>query len=300
MKPTDESQDTGIKVTNPDKDTKITAKDEDGQNIPVEIDKDGKIVVTPGKNVDGPITVTVTDPDLPGGSKTFEVPVEGHKKGQDDNNSDKTDATKVPANGQETTVNGKVKNPDGTTGEVVDKNGNKIPGAEVKIEDDGTVKVTIPTGTEPGDATVVIKDKDGNKVGELPIIITKPTETASSSIDGLTQDEANKCVGASAASAIPLLLLTPIALGLAMDNQQVKDLTAGFGKQLEDINTGIQKTLGIYNPELAAQFKVQVAPHLQNLALAAGFVASIALLAGVAADQCVPGGGSSDNTSAQK
>ena len=195
-------------------------------------------------------------------------------------------------------MNGKVKNPDGATGEVVDKNGNKIPGAEVKIEDDGTVKVTIPEGTKTGPAKVVITDKDGNKT-ELPITITKPGD-ASSSIDGLTQDEANKCVGASAASAIPLLLLTPIALGLAMDNQQVKDLTAGFGQQMEDINTGIQKTLGIYNPELAQQFKVQVAPHLQNLVLAAGFVASIALLAGVAANQCVPGGGSSDNTTAQK
>lgn len=85
-----------------------------------------------------------------------------------------------------------------------------------------------------------------------------------------------------------------------MDNQQVKDLTAGFGKQLEDINTGIQKTLGIYNPELATQFKLQVAPQLQNLALAAGFIASIALLAGVVATQCVPGGGSSNSSTANK
>lgn|GEM_PF-1887609 len=110
------------------------------------------------------------------------------------------------------------------------------------------------------------------------------------------------CVGASADSAIPLLLLTPIALGLAMDNPQVKDLTAGFGKTLEDINTGIQKTLGIYNPALAQQFKVQVAPHLQNLVLAAGFIASIGLLAGVAASQCtVPteGGLSSDKNADQ-
>ena len=110
------------------------------------------------------------------------------------------------------------------------------------------------------------------------------------------------CVGASAASAIPLLLLTPIALGLAMDNPQVKGLTAGFGKTLEDINTGIQKTLGIYNPALAQQFKVQVAPHLQNIALAAGFIASIGLLAGVAASQCtVPteGGLSSDKNADQ-
>ena len=187
---------------------------------------------------------------------------------------------------------------EGVTGTLVDKDGKAVPGAKVTIDKDGTVKVTVPEGTKPGSYNVEVKKGD-KKIGDLPITITKPG-TSEGSIPGLTEDQANKCVGASAASAIPLLLLTPIALGLAMDNQQVKDLTAGFGKQLEDINTGIQKTLGIYNPELAQQFKVQVAPHLQNLALAAGFVASIALLAGVAADQCVPGGGSSDNTSSQK
>ena len=163
----------------------------------------------------------------------------------------------------------------------------------------GEITVTVPDGTKPGKYVVEITDKDGNKIGELPItVVDKGTDEGS--IPGLTEEQARVCVGASAASAVPLLLLTPIALGLAMDNQQVKDLTAGFGKQLEDINTGIQKTLGIYNPELAQQFKVQVAPHLQNLVLAAGFVASIALLAGVAATKCVPGGGSSDNTSSQK
>ncbi|WP_198530277.1 MULTISPECIES: hypothetical protein, partial [unclassified Corynebacterium] len=65
--PTDEEQDTGIKVTNPDKDTKVSAKDEDKNDVPVKIDEDGKVIVTPGKKVDGPITVTIEDPDLPGG-----------------------------------------------------------------------------------------------------------------------------------------------------------------------------------------------------------------------------------------
>ncbi|MCI6207267.1 MAG: hypothetical protein SPK00_05205 [Corynebacterium glucuronolyticum] len=295
VNPTDEDQDTGLKVENKTDKTTAVATDEDGKKIPVTIGKDGTITVTPGKDVDGPITVTINDPSL---DKPIvkEVPVTGHKKGVDDNNSGK--ATEVPADGKGKEIDGKVENPDGATGVVVDENGKEISGSDVKIDEEGNVTVTIPSGTEPGKGKVIITGKDGNKT-ELPIIITKPVD-ASSSIDGLTEDQANKCVGASAASAIPLLLLTPIALGLAMDNQQVKDLTAGFGKQLEDINTGIQKTLGIYNPQLAQQFKVQVAPHLQNLALAAGFIASIALLAGVAATQCVPGGGSSDNTTAQK
>ena len=85
--PTDEKQDTGINVENKDDDTKISAKDEDGKDIPVIIDKDGKVIVTPGKDVDGPITVTITDPDLPDGKKVITVPVNGHEAGRDDNGS---------------------------------------------------------------------------------------------------------------------------------------------------------------------------------------------------------------------
>ena len=87
MKPTDEKQDTGVKVNNPTDDTTVTAKDEDGNKVPAEIDENGNIVVTPGENVDGPITVVVEDPSLDKPVEV-EVEVEGHKKGQDDNGSD--------------------------------------------------------------------------------------------------------------------------------------------------------------------------------------------------------------------
>ncbi|WP_198531032.1 hypothetical protein, partial [Corynebacterium sp. HMSC059E07] len=64
VKPSDEKQDTGVKVTNPGEDTKVSATDEDGNKVPAEIDENGNVVVTPGKKVDGPITVVVEDPDL--------------------------------------------------------------------------------------------------------------------------------------------------------------------------------------------------------------------------------------------
>ena len=86
--PTNEPQNTGIVVTNSDDDTKVSAKDEDGKDIPASIDENGNVSVTPGKDVDGPITVTITDSGLPG-KKVIEVPVNGHEKGRDDNRSDK-------------------------------------------------------------------------------------------------------------------------------------------------------------------------------------------------------------------
>lgn len=54
------------------------------------IDNEGKVQVVPGTDVDGPIKVTITDPDLvtpenPEGEDTITVPVEGHTAGQDDN-----------------------------------------------------------------------------------------------------------------------------------------------------------------------------------------------------------------------
>ena len=45
------------------------------------------MIVTPGKDVDGPITVTIKDSDLPFGRKVIEVPVVGHRANRDDNGS---------------------------------------------------------------------------------------------------------------------------------------------------------------------------------------------------------------------
>ena len=84
--PTDEKQGTGISVENPDKDTKVTAKDEDGKDVPVTINPNtGEVQVTPGTNVDGPIVVTIEDPDLPGGKTTIIIDVVGHSMLRDDN-----------------------------------------------------------------------------------------------------------------------------------------------------------------------------------------------------------------------
>ncbi|MDU2294104.1 MAG: S-layer homology domain-containing protein, partial [Peptococcus niger] len=179
--PTDEKQGTGVKVTNKDDDTKISAKDEDDNKVPVEINETtGEIEVTPGTKVDGPITVTVEDPDLDGGKKDITIDVNGHKAGQDDNNNGTPDpdATAVddsnvkpvnPTNDpQDTGI--VVTNPGtDTTVSATDEDGKNIP---AEIDENGNVIVTPGTNVD-GPITVTIKDSDlpnnGEAVIEVPV-----------------------------------------------------------------------------------------------------------------------------------
>ena len=143
--------------------------DEDGKEIPAKIDEDGNVVVTPGEDVDGPITVTVTDPNLPNGAVEAEVPVDGHSKNADDNGSHAASVTTpdVPADGNAHVV-GRVDNPDkdgGYTGKLVDRSGKEIEGGVVEIDPEtGEIKVTVPAGTDPREAFVAVRDKDGKRV----------------------------------------------------------------------------------------------------------------------------------------
>ncbi|MBS5988958.1 Rib/alpha-like domain-containing protein [Anaerococcus hydrogenalis] len=161
--PKDEKQSTGVRVVNPNKDgsTKISAKDEDGKNIPVEIDKEsGEIFVKPGQDVDGPITVTVEDEDFDGGKKDIEISVNGHKKDRDDNKKiEKTDAEKSPAQDPEKT---RVKDKTNLSQEEKDKVKEKVkeknPKAkEIEVGSNGDTTITYPDGSKnkiPGEKTV--------------------------------------------------------------------------------------------------------------------------------------------------
>ena len=111
-----------------------------------------------------------------------------------------TSTDEVPANNEPKKLDDKVKNPtEGMTGEVIGKDGKPIDGAKVEVDPKtGEITVTVPEGTDPQDATVVVKDKDGNKVGEIDIKIIDPKNTdpgkpsdgkKDSDNDGLTDDE---------------------------------------------------------------------------------------------------------------
>ena len=221
VKPTDDKQDTGIKVENPDDDTKVTAKDEDGKDVPVEIDKDGNVIVTPGKNVDGPITVTIEAPDLPGGKVEIEVPVVGHEKGKDDNISDKDD-NKTIADKTNPTVPSKteVKDKNNLTDEEKDKvkkaiedaNKDKFPqGTKVEIGKDGTAKITYPDGSVD-----IIKGND--------LVIQKANAGASGSINRVNSSNTGKNVKTGVGSSATILATLAAAVsGLFASKKRKND-----------------------------------------------------------------------------
>ncbi|MHA6646984.1 Rib/alpha-like domain-containing protein [Aerococcus urinae] len=167
--PTDNQQSTGIVIVNPDADTKVTAKDEDGNEVPVEVVTDGRfgdIKVTPGTDVDGPITVIIEDPELPGGNQEVTVPVNGHETGQDDNKPEQ-DTSKTEVGGAVKPVYPSdekqgtgiiITNPDESTiVTATDEDGKEVP-ARINPET-GEIEVTPGTDVD-GPIKVVIEDED--------------------------------------------------------------------------------------------------------------------------------------------
>ena len=185
VNPTDEKQGTGIKVINPDRDTKVTAKDEDGKDVPAVINPTtGEIEVKPGTDVDGPITVTVSDPDIPGGKKDVEVPVSGHTKGQDDNNNGKPGNTSVDDSNvkpvdptDEKQGTGIIVNkPDGDTDVTAkDEDGKDVPAVinpttgEIEVKPgtnvDGPIIVTVTDPDLPGGKKDITVPVNGHEAG---------------------------------------------------------------------------------------------------------------------------------------
>lgn len=155
--PTGVEQDSGFDLSGvkPDE-TVVSAVDANDVVVPVRVDEDGNVLVTPGLDAVGPITVTVTDPDLDA-PLTAEVPVS-------------TDEDEQP--GYEGPTIGGISDtlrPDGTeqdsglqlddaSGDTVvraeDALGNEIP---VRVDEDGNIQLT-PGLDAVGPITVIIED----------------------------------------------------------------------------------------------------------------------------------------------
>ena len=310
VKPTDEQQGTGIKVENPGG-TTVVATDEDGKNIPVVIGKDGEVFVTPGTGVDGPITVTIVDPDLPGGSVTVTVPVEGHTEGVDDNSSepnngegssktsvDSSDVKDVQPTGKEQDTNITVINPGGTSVVAKDKDGNDVP---ARIDKDGKVWVTPGEGVN-GPITVTIIDSDlpdGKVTVEVPVEGRENPAPKPDSSSSLSDAERGRCVATAVGLGLPLLALIPIGLATQVAIPGISPVVQDVSKRIGDANVQLQQQLGIFNPQLAGQiasvndqlrgFGADVVKVGGALALIAAGILGTALLV----KNCTPGEGSS-------
>ena len=189
----DDEKEAGLDPLNPDTDGNGTNdgdedSDKDGKSNAEESEvPEGKVE---DKDEDGLGDTGITDKNDNGIADLTEPE---DKPGEDDGKpsidaGEKTD--EVPANGEPKKLDDKVKNPtEGMTGDVLDKDGNPIKDATVTVDPKtGEITVTVPEGTDPQDATVVIKDKDGNEVGKIDIKITEPNAKDSDG-DGLTDDE---------------------------------------------------------------------------------------------------------------
>ena len=163
--------------TTPPEGTKFTP----GEGAPdgVTVNEDGSITVDvpedakPGDKIEVPVVVTY--PDGSTDEKTVTVTVGNPDAPAPTPSVTEGDNTTVPNNGGEHTV-GKVENPTGDeSGKLVDKDGNEIPGSKVEIDKEtGEIKVTVPEGTDPQDARVIITDKDGKEIGDFGVKIVSP------------------------------------------------------------------------------------------------------------------------------
>ena len=194
VKASDDKQKTGLRIENIDNKTpsKLRAKDKNGNNIPVEIDKEGNILVTPGSKVSGPITLIVEDEDLEEGRVKVNIPVkdtdssddkgggfnplpDNNSKGQDDMAKEKDEPKKEFDKSKEGPKEDK-SNKDSNEGKSEkDKNKNK----------QATNKLIIPSHKTG------VKDLEKLDEGEKEIVRRKIKEVNPKASDIIIDDRGN-------------------------------------------------------------------------------------------------------------
>ena len=261
----------------------------DGPGI-AKLNDDESITVTPNgdANIGDKITVVVTDSN---GNRIDTVTVTI----RDPKNPDWDDAStepKKPVDVPKTKDSGDVK--PGTTAEVA-----QGPGT-AKLNPDNSVRVTPNDDAKAGDTIfVTVKDKDGNTVDNFKVTVKDPAPTPqgpSSNIDG------SKCVPALIGWSVPLLALIPLGIASQVAIPGLEGLQQQIGEQIKNVNTELQRQLGLMNPELAetaSRFDDQLKAAGSNLTQTLAGLAILAYGIGALAhilSVCLP----TDNVPAEK
>ncbi len=259
-----------------------------------EIGEDGTITVTPGEDAKPGDKVVVEVKD-PSGEVIDTVEVEITKPSED-KAPDWNDGSTTPDKPVELpNTGGSVE--DGTTVET------EGPG-EAEIGEDGTITVTPGENAKPGDKVVVeVKDPSGKVIDTVEVEITKPGKPGGSSDWDGSSNLSQRCINTGLGVGIPLLFLIPVGLASQMNIPGLKDFVAPINKQIQNLNTQLQKQAGVFNGPLAgkvagidAQLK-RFGADYQQVAGAVALIAAGALAIGLIADACAPGAGSSNGSS---
>ena len=262
--------------------------DENGKLI-VDVDKDAKpgdkvVVVVKdkdGKEIDR-VVVEVEQPDAP-----------AEKPDWSDDKGKPGDKVEIPNNG------GKVQ--DGTTVET------EGPG-KAEIDENGKLIVDVDKDAKPGDkVVVVVKDKDGKEIDKVVVEVEKPGASSDGSgSSDLSSNLSQRCINTGLGVGIPLLFLIPVGLASQMNIPGLKDFVAPINKQIQNLNTQLQKQAGVFNGPLAgkvagidAQLK-RFGAEYQQVAGAVALIAAGALAIGLIADACAPGAGGGSSTGSSK
>ena len=262
--------------------------DENGKLI-VDVDKDAKpgdnvVVVVKdkdGKEIDR-VVVEVEQPDAP-----------AEKPDWSDDKGKPGDKVEIPNTGGDV--------PAGTTVET------KGPG-KAEIDKDGKLIVDVDKDAKPGNkVVVVVKDKDGNEIDRVVVEVEKPGASSDGSgSSDLSSNLSQRCINTGLGVGIPLLFLIPVGLASQMNIPGLKDFVAPINKQIQELNTQLQKQAGVFNGPLAgkvagidAQLK-RFGAEYQQVAGAVALIAAGALAIGLIADACAPGAGGGSSTGSSK
>ena len=229
------------------------------------INPDGSITVTPNKdaNPGEKIVVTVTDSE----GKIDEVTVTVVDPWKD--------ASTTP--GTETTIkkDPSFKVPDGAEAVVEggDDNGT------AKINDDGSITFTPGKNAKPGDTIkVVVKDPKGKVIDTIEVTINSHEFSSRKG-----------CTESLLGFGLPLLALIPLGIATQAAIPGLQAFQAQVDQQIRDMNTALQRQLGILDPNMAraaAEFDARLkgaganlGQVLAGLALLGYGIAAIATIA---------------------